>query len=111
MRRELAEIIEPFAADESTLFAVIYSIDGTPLSSYIKSREFIPLLEWAEKQLDALAKQIIEENLDCVELRLGREGILMRPISRSLILLVGISDAASLYKIRVDTESLRRRYD
>ncbi len=107
MRADLLEIIEPFTTDDSILFAVIYSVDGTVLASYIKSREWIPTLEWAEKQVEAVTRQVLEENLDSVEFRFGKEGILIKPISRSMLLVVGISDAASLYKVRIDTESLR----
>ena len=107
MRADLLELIEPFRTDESVLFAVVYSIDGTVLASHIKSREWIPTLEWAEKQVEVVARQVLEENLNSVEFRLEKEGILIRPISRSMLLVVGISDAASLYKVRIDTESLR----
>jgi len=107
MREKLLEIIELFKTDESILFAVIFSIDGTVLASHIKGREWISALEWAEKQVEVVARQVLEENLNSVEFRFEREGILIKPISRSMLLVVGISDVASLYKVRIDTESLR----
>ncbi|WP_202320130.1 hypothetical protein [Archaeoglobus neptunius] len=108
MVERLRRIIEPFESDESIMFAAIYTIDGTPLVTHIKDRKYIPVVEWMERQIDVVSRQIMEDRLDSVEFRLGGEGILFRPLSGGLILVVGTSDETSLYKLRVDTETLRR---
>ncbi len=108
MIEKLREFLEPFESDESILFAAVYTVDGTPLIVHLKHRDYVSVLEWAERQIDVVSRLILEERLESAEFRFGGEGILFSPISQSLIMVVGTSDEASLYKLRIDTRALRK---
>ncbi|MFN3383878.1 MAG: hypothetical protein ACK401_03165 [Archaeoglobaceae archaeon] len=103
----LRESVEKFLADPSVVVSALYRADGTPIVTRIRGREYLHLLQFFEEQTRTIFGLILDGSLKSVELRTKDHTMLLLPISRAIVLVLVSTSEASIYKLRIDTESLK----
>lgn len=103
----LREIVENCSSDQSIVVCAVYKLDGTPIVTQIRGREYLEILQWLEGLVRILLRQISEGTLKSAEFRMQNYSMLLFPLSRSLVLIIICTSEASLYKLRIDAESLK----
>lgn len=103
----LKEVVEKFLSDPSVVVSAVYRADGTPIVTRMKDREFIHLLQFFEEQTRAVFRLILDGTLKSAEFKTEGYTILLFPISKSLVLLVVSTSDASIYKLKIDAESVK----
>lgn len=109
MLEQIKKIVENCSADPSVVVCAVYKVDGTPMVTHIKGKEYIEILQWLEDLVRILLRQISEGTLKNVEFRMLDYSMLIYPFSRALALIIVCTSDASLYKLKIDAESLRGR--
>lgn len=109
MLERLKRAVENFSLDPSVVVCAVYKVDGTPVVTNIKGKEYLEILQWLEEFVRTLLRQISEETLKNAEFRMQRYSMLVYPISKSLVLIIVCTGEASLYKLKIDAESLKGR--
>ncbi|MCC6027444.1 MAG: hypothetical protein LM574_02500 [Archaeoglobus sp.] len=108
MLDQLREITKRLASDPSVVVSAIYRIDGTPIVTFIKDKKYISILEWLESQTKLLLNLMAENSLKSVDFKTRDYVMIIYPLSGSLVLVVISTSEASVYKLRIDVESLKR---
>ncbi|MDI9609974.1 MAG: hypothetical protein QFX36_01455 [Archaeoglobales archaeon] len=109
MLEQIKKIVEGCSADPSVVACAVYKVDGTPIVTNIKGKEYLSILQWLEDLVKILLRQIFEGSLRNVEFRMLDYSMLIFPLSRSLALIIVCTSDASLYKLKIDVESFRGR--
>uniref|UniRef100_A0A7J3M2T0 Roadblock/LAMTOR2 domain-containing protein n=1 Tax=Archaeoglobus fulgidus TaxID=2234 RepID=A0A7J3M2T0_ARCFL len=103
----LKDSVERFLADPSVVVSAVYRIDGAPIVARIKERKYLQLLQFFEEQTKAIFQLILDESLKSAELKTMDYTILLSPLSRTLVLVLVSTSEASIYKLKIEAESLR----
>ena len=110
MKDLIEEILRPLILDENILFAGVYRIDGVPIYVHFKDRKIISVIDWLENQVKVLINYISMGYFKNAEFQLQESHLILHPISRTLILSVLAHENASVYKLRVDIESIKSEF-
>lgn len=105
--QRLKEIVEKFLSDPSVVVSAVYRVDGTPIVAGIKDRNYLRFLQFFEDQTKAVFRLILDGSLKSVELKTKDYTAIFYPLSRTLVLLVVSTSEASIYKLKIDVESIR----
>lgn len=108
MLESLRGIVEKFLSDPSVVVSAIYRVDGTPIVTGIKERTYIYILQWFEDQMRAVFQFILDGSLKEIEFKTRDHIVLLYPISRTIALLLVSTSEASIYKLKIDVESIKR---
>lgn len=111
MREEIEEILKPLILDENVLFTGIYTVDGVPIYIHFKDRKVISLVDWLESQVKVLIHYIASGYFKDAEFRILGSHLLLSPITKTLVLGVLAVEEASLYKLRIDVESIKSEFE
>ncbi len=106
MRGELENLLEPLTLDDGILFTGIYRIDGIPIFVHYKHRRVISIIDWLENQIKVLINYIASGYFQEAEFKLQDSVLMLYPISKTLVLCILTSEEASLYKLKLDIDSI-----
>ncbi|MEM0202984.1 MAG: hypothetical protein QXO16_00180 [Archaeoglobaceae archaeon] len=107
MLKFLKESVEKFLSDPSVVVSAVYRTDGVPIVTGMKERRYLHLLQFFEEQTRAIFQLILDGSLKSVELKTTDYTILFFPLSRTLVLVLVSTSEASIYKLKIDAESLK----
>ncbi|MET1124122.1 MAG: hypothetical protein ABWW66_02510 [Archaeoglobaceae archaeon] len=110
MRETFREILSPLLLDDGVAFVGIYRVDGVAIFAGIKRRGVLNILDWLEEQVKLLLNYIESSTFEDLEVKISNYRLFLQPLSRSLVLAVLASETASLYKLRIDISTVRRRF-
>ncbi len=110
MKELIEEILKPLILDENILFAGVYRIDGVPIYVHFKDRKVISVIDWLENQVKVLINYISMGYFKNAEFQLQESHLILHPISRTLILGVLAGEGASLFKLKIDLQSIKSEF-
>lgn len=107
----LRENVEKFLLDPSVVVSAVYRIDGSPIITKIRGREHIRILQWLEEQMRAIIEFLLDGTLKSVEFKTKDYTVLLFPLTRTLALVLVSNSEASIYKLKIDAESVRKTFN
>ncbi|MDW7989800.1 MAG: hypothetical protein RMH75_03935 [Archaeoglobaceae archaeon] len=107
MLEKVKEVVKRFSFDQNVLVCAVYRVDGTPVETMIKDKEYIHILQWLEDQMKVLLRFISDGSLRSVDFKTKDYIIFLFPISKSLAMAIVSTSEASVYKLKIDAESLK----
>ena len=111
MREVIEELLKPIILDENITFVGIYRIDGVPIYVHFKNRQLLSLIDWLEDQVKVLINYIASGYFKDAEFKMRDSHLFLIPISKTLVLGVLALEDASMYKLRVDLESIKNEFE
>ncbi len=111
MKEIIERILKPVTLDENILFVGIYRIDGAPIYVHFKNKQVISLIDWLESQVRVLINYIASGYFKDAEFRMTDSHLLLSPISKTLVLTMLAVEDTSIYKLRIDVESIKSEFE
>lgn len=111
MKEVIEELLRPIILDENIPFVGIYRVDGVPIYIHFKDRQVLSLVDWLESQVKVLINYIASGYFKDAEFRMAGSHLLLYPISRTLVLAILAAEDASIYKLRIDIESIKSGFE
>ncbi len=111
MKEVIEKVLRPIALDENVPFVGVYRVDGVPIYIHFKDRRVLSLVDWLESQVKVLINYIASDYFKNAEFRMAGSHLLLSPISKTLVLAILASEDASIYKLKIDIESIKSEFE
>lgn len=110
MREVIEKLLKPIILDEDVVFVGVYRVDGVPIYVHFKDRQLLSLIDWLEDQVKVLISYVTSDYFKDAEFKMRSGHLFLIPISKTLVLSVLALEGVSMYKLRIDLESIKNEF-